>query len=817
MPSELVEWDGVRLLDEARSWEVVEGRPRRAGVSSFGISGTNAHVILEEPAPPQETEPREEERERPAVPVPLFVSGRDETALQALAGRLHTYLTDHPDLSPVDLGWSLATMRTTLEHRAAVIGTDRTDLLTGLDALAHGVDSPGVVRDDGAVPRGKTAFLFPGQGSQRPGTGRELYERMPAFARALDDVCALLDGELPRPLADVLFAPEGSPEAALLDRTDVAQAALFATGVALFRLLESRGTVPDLLLGHSIGEITAAHVAGVFSLEDACALVATRGGLMRSARGDGAMIALQATEDEVRETLERYETGGGAAVVVAAVNGPRSIVVSGDEPAVEELAALWRARGRGSKRLRVGHAFHSPHMDGVLDAFRAAAERLTFHESRIPVVSNVTGAIATAAQLRSPDYWTRHIRETVRFQDGVRRLEAEGVTDYLELGPGAVLGALVRECLTGGPGAILPLLRTGRPEAAGVTSALALLRLRGGALDPDTTFPGGGRVDDLPTYPFRRDRYWLTASPAAGDAQGLGLRATAHPFLGAAVPVAGRDIHMLTGYLSLDTHPWLAGHSVHGAVVFPGSGFLDLALRAGAAVGLGRVEELTLTSPLVLPVGKGVRLQATVGEADGSGARPFELYACPDAGEDGEPPPWTPHARGRLTAAGGVEALETPWPPVEADEIELDGVYDRLADAGFGYGRGFAGLRRVWRTEDEICAEVALDEEETGGGHGFVLHPALLDAALHPLLPAVAGVEGPARLPFTWGGVEVGAVVTTALRVRLKLTGPGRASVRLADATGAPVASMESLELLPVGEEVISGADGGGLFGVVWE
>ncbi|MEU5980658.1 type I polyketide synthase, partial [Streptomyces sp. NPDC047315] len=799
-------------------------------MSSFGISGTNAHVILEQPPTPTPTREHAADRRGPAVPVPLFISGRDETALRAQADRLHAHLTDHPDLSPVDVGWSLATTRATLEHRAAVVGTDRAEILTGLEALAKGERGPGVVHDDGAVPRGKTAFLFPGQGSQRPDTGRELYERMPVFARALDEVCALLDGELPCPLLDVLFAPEGTSEAALLDRTDVTQAALFAVGVALFRLVESRGHLPDLLLGHSIGEVTAAHVAGLLSLEDACTLVAARGRLMRSARGDGAMVAIQAAEQEVRETLPGGEEESGAPVVVAAVNGPRATVVSGDLAAVEGVAQLWRARGRRTKRLPVSHAFHSPHMDGVLDAFRAAAEQLDFHEPRIPVVSNVTGTLATSAQLRSPDYWTRHVREAVRFHDGVRSLESHGVTDHLELGPGGVLSALVQDCLTAAPGAIVPLLRAGRPEATGVTAALALLRLRGAALDPAATFPGGGRID-LPTYPFHRERYWLTAGVPTGTAKGLGLRATAHPFLGASVPVVNQDVHVLTGYVSLESQPWLAGHSVHGAVVFPGTGFLELALRTGAEVGLRRVEGLTLAAPLVLPARGGVRLQAAVGEADEDGGRPFDLYACVDLtdsndqmdGPADDSANWIRHAHGRLTATEQIEAMPVGWPPEGADEVELDGTYERLADGGFAYEGRFTGLRRAWRAGNEVFAEVALGEEGGAGASGFVLHPALLDAALHPLHPGVAGVEGPARLPAAWTGVEVGGEApASAVRVRLTLTGPGSASVLLADATtGAPVASVESLELLPAGEGAVrpdtAGSPDDGLFGVVWE
>ncbi|WP_405891116.1 type I polyketide synthase [Streptomyces sp. NBC_00133] len=804
-PSPHVDWEAgaVRLLSEEQDWPQTDA-PRRAGISSFGISGTNAHIIIEQPAV---VEIGNNSADTMAVPaVPLFVSGRDEAGLRAQAERLHAYLTEYPELPLVDVGLSLATTRAALERRAAVVGEDRAELLRGLDELARGENTAGVVRGDSAASRGKTAFMFTGQGSQRLGMGRELYEKVPEFARALDEVCAHLDGELARPLKDVLFAPVDSADSVLLGQTAFTQAALFAVEVALHRLAVSRGAAPDYLLGHSIGEVTAAHVAGVLSLEDACVLVAARGRLMQAAREGGAMAAIQATEEEVRETL----AGFGDAISVAAVNGPRAVVVSGDEAAVDKVAALWRSKDRKSKRLPVSHAFHSPHMDEMLEEFRAALAQLTFHEPRIPVVSNVTGELATAEQLRSPDYWAQHIRQAVRFHDCVRFLEGQGVTDYLELGPDGVLTAMVQDCLSGEAGAIAPLLRTGRAEATTATAALALLHLRGGALDTGATYPGGRRID-LPTYAFRRDRYWLTAPATPADAAGLGLHATDHPLLGAAVRVADRDAHLFTGRISLSTHPWLADHTVQGSLLVPGTGLLELALHAGEQVGCERVEELTLTAPLVLPERGGVQLQVVLAEPDDSGARRIEVYARPD-GEEG---PWVLHAGGRL--AGGSErggGLGV-WPPVGAVEVDLDGVYGRLADGGFGYGPAFAGLRRVWRAEGEVFAEVALGEELRGDAERFVLHPALLDAALHPLLPGVVDGDVPKRLPFSWSGVQVHAVGASSLRVRLRSTGPETVSLTVADTAGAPVVSVDELVLRP--PAVQAAVRGDGLFKVEWQ
>ncbi|MFJ9113467.1 type I polyketide synthase, partial [Streptomyces sp. NPDC102283] len=677
-----VDWEAgaVELLTDERPWPTTGERPRRAGVSSFGISGTNAHVIIEEP-------PAEEASEREVFrgALPWVVSGHDEQALREQAARLHAHLTGRPELDHADVALSLGTSRALLEHRGAVVGQDREGMLRGLEALAGGESSAAVLRGS-AARRGKTAFLLTGQGSQRLGMGRELHASSPVFARALDAVCAHLDPLLERALKDVLFAEAESADAALIDRTVFTQASLFAVEVALFRLLEHHGVAPDYLLGHSIGEVTAAHLAGVLSLQDACVLVAARGRLMQSARGDGAMAALRAGEDEVRESLAGY----GGAVVVATLNGPDSTVVSGDEDAVEQVAALWRERGRKERRLPVSHAFHSPHMDGVLDEFRRAISGLAFHTPHIPVVSNVTGTRATDEQLCSPDYWVRHIREAVRFGDGVAFLEAEGVSDFIELGPDGVLTAMVRDCLADEPGAVAPMLRRGRPEAETVTSAMTLLHLRGGALDWEVLFEGSGaRVVELPAYAFQRTRYWLEGTTAAGDAAGLGMVAADHPLLGAAVGVAGRDETVFTGRLSQHSHPWLFDHRLHDGALLPGTGFVELALRAGDQVGCHHVEELTLATPLTLPDRDAVRIQVVVEAADESGGRKFAVHARP-AGDDERD--WVLHATGTLTGAAPEQGDATGllvWPPAGAREVELGDVYERLLEHGYGYGPAF--------------------------------------------------------------------------------------------------------------------------------
>ncbi|MFB7669425.1 alpha/beta fold hydrolase, partial [Kitasatospora sp. NPDC056138] len=544
-PSPHVDWDSgaVALLTEPVAWPEHD-RPRRAGVSAFGISGTNAHVVLEQAPPvPGQTPPVPEqpplpgtsgtsgtiephartEAEAPADPapparpplVPWPVSARGEAALRGQAERLREHLTGDltgdltDDPSPAAIGRSLALTRAALPHRAVVLGRDPGELRAGLDALAAGRAAPGLVR--GTAAAGRVGFLFPGQGSQRPGMGQGLHQAHPVFARALDEVCELLEHHLAEPgrpaLRDVMFAPEGTPTAALLDETVFTQAGLFAVGLAAFRLLRSWGVTPDYVGGHSVGELAAACAAGVLTPDHACRLVAARGRLMQASPDGGAMVAVEATEDEVVPLLVGREEQVG----IAAVNGPRATVLSGLAEPVEEIAAVLAARGRRTKRLRVTKAFHSPLMDGVLDRFHEVASELTYRPPRIRLLSNLTGEPASAEQVCTPEYWVRHIREAVRFHDGVRRMAADGVTTFLELGPGGVLSALVRDALadrTPAPAAV-PLLRRGRPEADSALTALAGAHVRGVPVDWEAVLadPGARRVA-LPTYAFQRRRFW---------------------------------------------------------------------------------------------------------------------------------------------------------------------------------------------------------------------------------------------------------------------------------------------------------------------
>ncbi|XXS68128.1 SDR family NAD(P)-dependent oxidoreductase [Sorangium sp. So ce131] len=524
-PSSYIDWSKgtVRLLNEPIAWRE-GGHPRRAGVSSFGISGTNAHVLLEEaPAPerPAGAEQSASARGEWAGPLPVLVSGKSEAALRAQAAELCAHVEAHPEQLLSDVAYSLATARTHFKHRAVVVASEAAALRAALGALGEGKPCAGMAVGQ-AREGGRLAMLFTGQGSQRPGMGRELYDAYPAFRDALDAVCAQLDGHLDRPLLEVMFSAEGSDEAALLDQTAFTQPALFALEVALYRLWEGWGVKPDVLLGHSIGEIAAAQVSGVLSLGDACTLVAARGRLMQALPRGGAMIAVQASEEEARGLLN----GHAGRVDVAGLNGPRSTVLSGDEEAVVEVGKKLEAQGRKATRLMVSHAFHSPHMEGMLEEFRSVVQGLRFSAGSIPLVSNVTGRRASAEELSSPDYWVMHVRQAVRFLEGVRTLEAEGVTSFLEVGPHGVLCGLAADCLSeeAQRGAVLlPSLRKGSAEVEALTAAVGGLHARGVALDWQRYFaPLGARRVALPTYVFQRERYWLenTSAHRAEAAEG---------------------------------------------------------------------------------------------------------------------------------------------------------------------------------------------------------------------------------------------------------------------------------------------------------
>ncbi|WP_305783694.1 type I polyketide synthase [Symbioplanes lichenis] len=752
-PSTHIDWTegDVRLLTESMPWPGT-GHPRRAGVSSFGVSGTNAHLILEAPA----------ETEAPATeaddhgPVPWILSGKTDDAVRAQTARLAAHVEADPSLRPVDVAWSLLDTRALFDHRAVVVGADRDDLLAGLRNV-----SPVTAQ---AAPR--LAVLFTGQGAQRIGMARELYESSDVFAAAVDAILAELDPLLGRPLAEVMWGDD--PD--LINQTGWAQPALFVVEAALFEVLRSHGVTPDYLLGHSIGELTAAYVSGMWSLQDASRVVAARARLMQALPAGGAMATIQMPESEVP-----------GSVSVAAVNTADSVVVSGSQEAVEQLIAS--ATGKVT-RLRVSHAFHSGLMDPMLDEFAAVLATVEFREPRIPIVSNLTGEPDDAMQ--SADYWVRQVRGTVRFADGVRWLAEQGVTTLVEAGPDGVLSGLVDNSV--------PMLRRKRDDNEALLTALGRLYAQGVAVDWSPVFVDRhARRVDLPTYAFQHQRFWPATATGPADVTAAGLSAAGHPLLGAMLPLPQLDGMVFTSRLSLRTHPWLGDHAVQGKAVFPGTGFVELVVRAGDSVGCGHLDELLLEAPLVLPAQGGVQVQVVVGAGDG-GRRSVAVHARPD-GEDG----WTRHATGTLSAApdgAGPEfaPLGEAWPGPAAVELDTAGFYERVREGGLlAYGPMFQGLHRAWRDGDRVLAEVELPGP--AGAEAFGLHPALLDAALQATVFAELDAVRAGGLPFAFADVALHATGASRLRVVLTPSGADRAAIAVADGAGSPVLSIGALTL----------------------
>ncbi|MDT8911863.1 type I polyketide synthase [Amycolatopsis sp. PS_44_ISF1] len=820
-PSPVVDWTtgDIELLTEARPWRP-NGRPRRAGVSSFGISGTNAHLIVEEAPPSTVEQPR---RTAPGLPVvPLPIAGSAGPALADQAARLAGHLRAHPELDLTDVGYSLATGRAALEHRSVVLAADREAALKALEGLAQGQTPASTVT--GTVSAADlTAFLFTGQGAQQPGMGRGLYEVFPVFAGAFDEACGLFDASLEVPLKQVIWAEKDSADGQRLNQTAYTQCALFTIEVALYRLVESWGVVPDYVAGHSIGELAAAHVAGVFSLADACTLVSARGRLMQALPTGGAMAAIAATEAEVRGALPREGGAMEGAVDIAAVNGPRSVVISGPEAAVRAATAVFSEAGRRTKPLAVSHAFHSSLVEPMLAEFRAVADRLSYAAPAVPVVSNVTGRIAPPEQLCSPEYWVGHVREAVRFADGVTTLLDAGVTRFVELGPDAVLTGMARECDPAGaarPDRVVgvPALRRGRAEVPTLFTALATLYARGAKIDWRAVYTGrGASTVDLPTYAFQNKSYWLDPTERIGNVSSLGAKPAAHPLLGALVELPDGGA-VLTGRLAVDTHGWLADHVIMGRTMLPGAAFVELALHAGDQVGCDVLDELTQQSPLLLPEKGGVDLRVVVGAPGTGGTRELSVHSR--AEEPGAA--WMQHAAGTLATGARPDEFDlTQWPPPGAEAVDLTGLYDDLAGLGFGYGPTFRNLKAVWRREGtrgtEVFAEVALPEGTAAGEFG--LHPGLLDSALGAtdyLVPGGPKALTETTIPFAWNRVSLRASGATALRVLVRKDVNG-SSLALADAAGSPVAWIESLVTRPVSEGQLGAKVPDSLYRIDWQ
>ncbi|WP_433135957.1 type I polyketide synthase [Actinomadura nitritigenes] len=785
-PSPHVDWDesGLALLTEPAPWPRRD-RPRRAAVSSFGISGTNAHVIVEEAAAPPAGEP-----DRPG-PVPLPLSARTGTALRAHAERVRAFMAAHPQERPADIARTLAA-RTPMRWRAAVVGDTRDDLMDGLETLAgegrvpaavRGYRSPAVVRAE-AREASDPVFVFPGQGAQWRGMALDLLGESPLFRDRMAECERALSAHCDWSLRDVL-------ENDSLDRVDVVQPALFAVMVSLARLWESAGVRPAAVVGHSQGEIAAACVSGALSLDDAAKVVCLRSQALRKVAGSGGMASVPLPANEI-EPPDRVWT--------AAVNGPSSTVVAGDADALDAFVGRLQDAGVDARLVDVDYASHTEAMEPMRDPLLADLAGLDPADPSVPLWSTLTGGPLDRAM--DERYWFDNIRGTVRFHDAVRALIDAGHTRFVEVGPHPVLARAIAEAAGERDVTVLGTLRRDAGGLAQFLTAAAAAYADGVRVDWDVFVPEG-RIVPMPTYPFEPQRYWRPAGAGAAGAAGVaGAAKAGHPLLDTEVELPGGGL-LRTGRLSVARHPWLADHEVAGEILVPGTAQVEMACSAGARIGHARLRELVLERPLGVPASGEVEVRLLAG-AD----RSVVIESRPGGAGD-----WTRNATGTLDGdAGPLDDGADPepmrhaehWPPPGADPLPLDGAYDRLAARGYGYGPAFRGLRRAWRDGDDLYAEV--DSDQDRGGHR--VHPALLDAALHPLL--LPG-EGPPEVPFVWKGVTCRPAGGSSLRVRLTRDGDGTARLDAADADGRAVAAVESLDLRP-----LAGDAPGGLYETRW-
>jgi polyketide synthase 12 len=852
-PSGQVDWTAgaVSLLRDTTSWPVSE-TPRRAGVSSFGASGTNAHIILEE-APLDNQDLAEAERAEangssgirfgesvelsPADrgskgadvwadgvvaerAVPWTISAKDEPGLTAQALRLRQRIESDRRLRPVDVAFSL-TSRPRLERRAAIVAGDRDRLLDSLGSLATSSSVPGLVR---GVARGgyagRTVFVFPGQGSQWEGMARELMRSSPVFAESMQACEQALAQFVDWSLEDVVMGRHAPSD---LDRLSVVQPVLFATMVSLSALWRACGVLPAAVIGHSQGEITAAHVAGGLSLEDAARVVALRSRALESLDGGGRMASVSLGAQELAERLRRWD----GRLTIAAVNGPSWTVVSGDREALGELlgeCAVEQIRAREiALAVRAGH---SPQIEEIREQLLSVCAPVTPRSGEIPFYSTVSGERMDTAELDGR-YWYRNAREPVQFEQAVRSLLSDELGTFLEVSAHPVLTVAVQDIVDDTPvdsskTLVAGTLRRGEGGPERFLASVAELWVNGSEVDWGAVFKSSraGRVW-LPTYPFRRERYWIDpASGTSGDMGLMGQRPTGHPLLGSAVALAENGGWLLTGRLSLQTHAWLVDHAALGIALLPGTAFLEMALQAGALAACETVSELTLGAPLALPEQGGVQVQISLGRADTDGRCSIAIHSRPEElPEDGsgDPEGWTAHAEGVLVqrasesteGEGTIELDGRAWPPTDAEPLATDELYDRAAERGLEYGPAFQGLRAVWRRGDDLFAEAELPEAQEPDAGLFGLHPALLDAALHALgVGTLAGLgDGPSDrmwLPFCWEDVRLHALGASALRVRLASRGSGAVTLTAFDRMGTPVVSVGSLVVRPISPRALS-------------
>ncbi|WP_261864158.1 type I polyketide synthase, partial [Mycobacterium marinum] len=804
-PSPHIDWSAgaVRLLTEAIPWPDT-GRARTAGISSFGISGTNAHLIVQEAPQDNTADPSPSD-----VCEPLFrvwpVSGRTTEALSAQAERLGQYLVDHPDLDLTDLAYSLATTRAHHAYRAAVtvpgdtVNT-RDDLLAGLRSLAANQSHPGVTYHHYRLGQaGKTVFVFPGQGSQYAGMGAQLYRQHPVFTTAIDACDAELRPYTGWSVRDVICL---DPDAPSLELVEVIQPVLFAVMIALAETLRGYGIVPDAVIGHSQGEIAAAYIAGALSLAEAAKVVALRSAALAQLAGTGTMASVLLSPEDLRPLLQPWNTQ----ISIAAINGPAHTIISGDTAAVDQFIGTCEDGGVQIRPIAVDYASHSAHVERLREHLLHELADLNPQPARIPLYSTVASELSehpldTTAM--DADYWYRNLREPVEFYSCVAQLLAHSERVFVELSPHPVLASALTDALadTGQltQSAVVTTLRRDRPDMDMVANAIANLHVHGHSPSWQKIYPGATTVE-LPTYPFQRRRYWLDPAPRA-DVGAAGLDQPEHPLLGAVTELADQDQIVLSGRLSTSVHRWLAGHQLGDTAVLPVTALIDMALYAGEHTGCPTIDELVLQTPLTLTPDAATDLQISVTAPDEQNRRTFSVHARTSE-HPHQHSTWVLHASGTLS--NHRSRMLSPTTPFTArptlNAVDQEGFYEELAQHGVCYNGAFRALHSLENDPTDTnttCAEVALPADTDVDGYG--IHPALLDAALQPLAAALTDTDAsPAptpRMPFAITGVNLHATGARRLLVQLTATGADTFSLHATDPAGATVITINALTL----------------------
>ena len=798
---------------QLRGWQT-EQMQRRAGVSSFGMGGTNCHLVLEQS--PQISR-HQEQCDRPLHI--LTLSAKTETALKDLVGRYIAYLNTNTNVALGDICFTANTGRKHFAHRLAIIADSSEDLRSQLQAYTQdnqNLQIPQAQSLKAASPK-RIAFLFTGQGSQYIGMGRQLYETQPTFRQNLDHCQEILNDYLDISLLEILYSENHSK----LDNTAYTQPALFALEYALAQLWKSWGIEPDVVMGHSVGEYVAACIAGVLSLEDALKLIAHRGRLMQALPQDGEMVAVLASESQVLGAISPYSQQ----VSLAAINGPQSVVISGNREAVQAICTNLETQGVKTKKLNVSHAFHSPLMAPMLAEFEQVARQVSFSPPQIPLISNVIGEVITDA-IATPEYWCHHILQPVRFAQSIQHLRQQEVDIFVEIGPKPILLGMGRQCLPPGESGLwLPSLRPEQKDWQVLLTSLAELYLQGVAINWqsfDQDFPRQRVV--LPTYPFQRRRYWVDAIPMQPTPTTF-FHSSQHPLLGSLLSLAGTSEIRFQGQISKHFPAWLSDHRVFGTTILPGTAYLEMALAAAQSIAQSpksyRLEAVTIHKALILPEQGEAKLLQMVLQPQDSTAYTFQIFSLDTSPEVApHPSSWLLHATGKLDLA----AVEKPdivnlqqLQQQITEEVSVAALYDKFQQQQIDYGASFRAVQQVWRQENQALGYIVLPQSVALELDNYQIHPILLDTCLQVLDATLLQEQQETYVPVVFQELRFFRQPTAQMWCYARLHQPDsdnlrgvaigpeilKADIKLLDSQGQLMAEMNGLQLKYVRPETM--------------